>query len=448
LTSVLRGKSYVANRIIHINDLKTTHMKKPNNQTPNHQIIVGLDIGTTKIVAMAGQKNENGKIEVLGVGKSESHGVAHGEVVNIEQTTNAIKIAIKRCEEACGININEVNVGIAGQHIRSQQQHGSKMRANRDDIITRAEVDDLTKEMLRICMDPSEQIIQVVPQFYRIDNQPNFTKEPVGAIGTKLEGFYHVIMGKITAAQSITRCVKDAGLKINLLILEPIASSVAVLSPEEKEAGVVLVDIGGGTTDVAIFHDNILRHTAVIPFGGNIITDDIVYGCSIIRNYAEKLKIECGSAMVLPSMDRELIAIPGIQGRPSREITVGNLARIINARMEEILETVVLEIEKSGYKDRLGAGIVITGGGANLGLLKQLTELKTTLDARIGHPTQHIAGATAKELNSPVFATSVGLMMLGFDNVSKEVEITEEKQGVIDRSMDFLNNLIEKLFQE
>jgi cell division protein FtsA len=410
----------------------------------NVELTVGLDIGTTKIVAMVGQRNSHGKIEILGIGKSESTGVQEGVVVNVDKTVAAIKKAVAAAEEESGTTIQTVSVGIAGQHIKSQQNRAMLVRDNPDITISKVDLERLTQDMFRLTTDPNERIIQVVPQYYTIDNSIR-TPDPVGALGCNLEGYFHVITGQVTAAKHIQRCVTDAGLITDNLILEPIASSVSVLSEQEKEAGVVLVDIGGGTTDVAVFYDGIIRHTAVIPFGGEIITSDVMQGCGIIRTYAEMLKIKYGYAITMDKQRSQIISIPGLQGRTGGQtVSVFNLASIINARMEEILEQVLHHIENSGYRDKMGAGLVLTGGGANLKYLKSLSELVTGMDTRIGLPTQHISGEKSKDVASPIYATSVGLMMMGFDRVRQHQQKQEKQAGVLKPSSakGFINTLL------
>lgn len=418
--------------------------KKNNNHV--EQVTVGLDIGTTKIVAIVGRKNEHGKIEILGLGKSDSIGVQRGMVANIDRTVESIKKAIAEAENHADMNIVTVHVGIAGQHIRSYQHRGSTIRENPEVTISQKEIDELIQKMGRITCEPNEKIISVIPQDYLVD-QVNYTKEPIGWTGGNLEGNFHIITGQVTAAKNIARCVKEAGLHMQEMILEPIASSTAVLSEEEKEAGVVLVDIGGGTTDVAIFQDNIIRHTAVIPFGGNIITEDVMHGCNIIRNYAEMLKIKFGSAIPTPDMMQRMISVPGLQGRPHREISMHNLANIIQARMAEILEAVVMEIERSGYEKNLAAGVVLTGGGAKLKNIKQFTEYSTGLDTRIGLPTDHIAGNMVDKIASPIFSTSVGLMMMGFQSVTAgQSKETEDKIQDTPKNPWHLKSILDKIF--
>ena len=383
----------------------------------NAPIIVGLDIGTTKICAIVGKRNEVGKVEILGMGKSESLGVMRGVVANIEKTVNSIKEAVAEAENKSNVVIEEVYVGIAGQHIKSLQHRGMITRSNTDEEISQADIDAIIDDMYKLAMPPGEDIIHVIPQEFIIDNEQGI-KEPIGMSGVRLEANCHIITGLITAAQNIQKCVTKAGLKPIDLMLEPLASAEAVLTEEEKEAGVVLVDIGGGTTDVAIFQDGIIRHTAVIPFGGNVITEDIRSGCSIIRKHAELLKTKFGSAVASENQDSEIVSIPGLRGHAPREISVKNLAHIIQARMEEIIELVYYEIKNSGLENKLAAGIVVTGGGAQLRHIVQLIEYVTGMDARVGYPNEHLASDN-DELKSPMYATAVGLVMKGFEEAER-----------------------------
>lgn len=393
-----------------------------------NEIIVGLDIGTTKIAAIVGRKNEFGKIEILGMGRAESVGVTRGVVANIEKTVASIKQAVAEAEAKSGVNIKAVHVGIAGQHIKSLQHRGMITRNSTHDEISQRDIDALIDDMYKLAMPPGEEIIHVIPQEFIVDNEQGI-KEPIGMSGIRLEANCHIITGLMTAANNINKCVTKAGLTPVDLILEPLASAEAVLTDEEKEAGIVLVDIGGGTTDVAIFQDNIIRHTAVIPFGGNVITDDIKEGCSIIRNQAELLKIKFGSALASQMKDNEIVSIPGLRGREPKEISVKNLANIIQARMEEIIEHVYYEIKSSGFERKLIAGIVVTGGGSQLRHITQLIEYITGMDTRIGYPNEHLAKG-ADETKSPMFATGVGLVIKGLNEFekrrSKDVKITPE----------------------
>jgi cell division protein FtsA len=380
----------------------------------NSDIVVGLDIGTTKIACIVGKRDDHGKIEILGIGKSESLGVSRGVVANIDKTVQAIKTAVEEAQNKTGIDIKYVNVGIAGQHIKSLQNRGIYMRDSLDEEISKEDVRNLIRDMYKLQMLPGEEIIHVLPQDYIVDNEPGI-KEPVGMSGIRLEGNFHIITGQIAAAKNIHRCAYKAGLTVTELVLEPLASASAVLSDEEKEAGVALVDIGGGTTDIAIFQDDIIRHTAVIPFGGNIITEDIKEGCTIIKHQAELLKVKFGSALATEAKDNEIVSIPGLRGREPREISLKNLASIIQARMEEIIEHVYFEIKNSGFEKKLIGGIVVTGGGSNLRHLPQLMEYITGMDVRVGYPNEHLAPENPEEVTSPIFSTGVGLVQQGLE---------------------------------
>ena len=412
------------------------------------KIIVGLDIGTTKICAIVGRKNEFGKLEVLGMGKAVSDGVIRGIVTNIDKTVNAIEVAVGQASEQADIDIRVVNVGIAGQHIRSMIHHGSITRESNDEI-TVEDVNRLANDMYRILIPPGSEIIHVMPQDYTVDYEDGI-KDPVGMSGVKLEADFHIITAQTNAINNINRCIKRAGLQIEHLILEPLASSLAVLSEEEKEAGVCLVDIGGGTTDIAIFHENIIRHTSVIPFGGNIITSDIKHGCMVMEHQAEQLKTKFGRAIAEEASPNEIVAIPGLRNRPPKEISVKNLAHIIEARMEEIIEMVHTEIITSGYHKRLAAGVVVTGGGAQLTNLQQLFEYMTGLDTRIGYPNEHLGKSKVDMARSPMFATSVGLVLSGFKALDfREAEyeqrkIQEGKRRKVRPEGKFFHNILEK----
>ena len=398
------------------------------------KIIVGLDIGTTKIACIVGQQNEFGKIEILGYGKTESIGVKRGVVANIENTVKSITKAVETAEQISEVNIKTVNVGIAGQHIKSYQHRGNIIRKKPDEEIMQDEIDLLTKNMYGLSMDPGEEIIEVIAQEYIIDGESGI-REPVGMLGNTLEANFHIIIGQTAAAKNILKCIKKAGLSMEDLILEPIASAESVLSAEEKEAGVVLVDIGGGTTDVAIFQDEVIRHTAVIPFGGDVITEDVKEGCSIIKKHAEELKVKFGSALASENRDDEVVAIPGLRGRPAKEITLKNLASIIQARMEEIIEQIYFEIKNSGFEKKLIAGIVLTGGGAELKHISQLTEFMTGMDTRIGTPNEHLASDVSDDVASPMYATGVGLVIEGIkrsiytSNNSVQKKETKKSKG-------------------
>ena len=401
----------------------------------NKKIAVGLDIGTTKIVAMVGQKNEFDKVEILGVGKSQSLGVHRGVVNNITQTIQSIQQAVEQARTSAGASIGEVVVGIAGQHIRSIQHSDYITRPNAEEVINEDDLQRLIMQVHKLVMLPGEEIIHVLPQEYKVDGQSEI-KEPIGMYGGRLEANFHVVVGQGPSIRNIGRCIKSAGLEMSNITLEPLASANAVLSQEEKEAGVALIDIGGGTTDLAIFKDGIIRHTAVIPFGGNVITEDIKEGCSIIEKQAELLKVKFGSAWPGENRETEIVSIPGLRGRDPKEISLKTLSKIINARVVEIIEQVFLEIKNYGHneqKKKLIAGIVLTGGGSQLKHLKQLVEYITGMDTRIGYPSEHLAGDSSEEVSSPMYATAVGLLMDAIENQQPletvEIPLEDEEES-------------------
>ena len=402
------------------------------------ELYIGLDIGTTKIVAMIGVINEYDKLKIIGVGKSKSLGVHRGVVNNISQTIQSIQSAINEAENNSNEKIDKVIVGIAGQHIRSLQHSDYITRENSDEVIDIEDIEKVINQVYKLVMMPGEEIIHVLPQEFKIDGQSEI-KEPVGMFGGRLEANFHVVVGQVSSIKNIARCVKSSGIDFDGITLEPLASADAVLSIEEKEAGVALIDIGGGTTDLAIFKDGIIRHTSVIPFGGNIITDDIKEGCSIIEKQAELLKIKFGSAWPGENKDNEIVSIPGLRGRDPKEISLKNLSKIIHARVVEIIEQVYMEIKNYGHEDqkkKLIAGVVLTGGGSQLKHLKQLVEYVTGMDTRIGLPNEHLAGNNSIEISNPTFATAVGLVMNSME---------KRKSKPLDSNLE--NDEIEKNFE-
>lgn len=406
--------------------------------------IVGLDIGTTKIACIVGEKMPNGKIEIRGYGKTESTGVKRGMVFNIEETVDAIKRAVAQASEQSKVEIKSVNVGIAGHHIKSLQHRGILIRENADVQISDQELDKLKLDMYKIGISPGEEIINVIPQEYIVDDEPG-VRHPKGMLGNKLEANFHVIIGQTSAVKNIVKCIELAGLKMENMILEPIASAAAVLGEDEKEAGVAIVDIGGGTTDIAVFYDSIIYHTAVIPFGGNIITEDIRQGCSIIKKHAEEIKVKFGSAVASENSDDEVVSIPGIRGRDPKEISFKNLASIIQARLEEIFDLVNFEIQKVNSEHKLIAGIVLTGGGSMMKHIRQLAEFKTGLEVRLGYPNEYLANETAEDLASPLYSTGIGLVIEGiakYENDKKRGRVNEEdvNNGIVE---DVTNDVID-----
>lgn len=390
-------------------------------------IVVGVDIGTTKVSVIVAEKNKDGLFNILGTGMAASFGVMKGEVANINKTVQAIKEATVQAETESGYKIEEVYAGIAGSHIESMQHRGSLIRSNSTDEISVADIKTIMKDMYKVALKPGIQIIHVIPQEYFVDGL-SVGDDPVGMCGSRIEADYHIITGRISAAQNIERSISKAGLKMVGLILEPLASAASVLDEAEKEAGVVLVDIGGGTTDVAVFYDKVIRHTAVIPFGGNILTKDIEKGCHILNRQAELLKVRFGSAMTLSSQENKVVSIPGLRGRPAKEISVKNLSSIIRARMEEIIEQVYYEIKLSHYVKKLRAGIVLTGGGAQLKHIKALVEFSTGMDVRIGEPLEKLTKDYDIKLASPVYATGLGLLSRAQYEIEEESTEVEGKE--------------------
>lgn len=393
------------------------------------EIVVGIDIGTTKIAVFIGSKDEQGKPIILGMGKSESIGVDRGVVRNIEQTSISIRKAVEEAEQKTGYTVKEVFVGIAGHQIRNIQHRGNIMLETKGHIIKEADKERLIKDQENLVLQPGERIIHVVPQSFIVDGEGDIIN-PIGMPGSCLEGNFNIITGNVANIENIVRSVEMANYKVRNLILEPIASAEAVVNASEKEAGVCLVDIGGGTTDIAIFHDGILRHTAVIPLAGNAITDDIKEGCSIIKTQAEALKTRFGSCLAASAKEDEIIAIPGFRGRDPREISMKTLAGIIQARMEMIIDQVFFEIKSKKFDKKLIAGIVLSGGGAKMKDAVQLTEFITGIDTRVGTPQDHLGGSITEEITHPMHATGIGLILEGLKKLDKEDKLNKNPMAV------------------
>ena len=400
--------------------------------------MVGLDIGTTKISVMIGRKNQYGKLEILGTGRAVSNGVARGIVSNIDKTVESIREAVEEAKQKSGLEIDDVFVGIAGQHIKSLQHRGEIVRDNIDIEIDKADIDKLKSNMFKLITIPGEEVIHVIPQEYTVDGEDGI-QDPKGMAGVKLEANFHVITAQVGAVRNIMRCVEKAGLTTRELILEPFASAVATLDEDELREGVALVDIGGGTTDVAIFLDNIIRHTAVIPFGGNIITKDIKGGLEILEKQAELLKVKFGSAMYTEDQENVMVSIPGLRGRPPKEIAVKTLSEIIGARYKEIIDLVYHQIKISGYEHKLMTGIVLTGGGSQIRNLKQLVAFVTGKETRIGLPNEHLGAESVDKVVSPMYSTGVGLVLKGFEYAEQHPDKIsmpkpkKEKDTVVDK---------------
>jgi len=399
-------------------------------------IIVGLDIGTTKIAAIAGRKNEYGKLEILGFGRANSNGVKHGQVLNIDETIKAIRMALDNCYASNpNLAIAEVYVGIAGHHIKSLQTRGDIVRQSTEDEITQREVDQLIADQYKTYIPAGDQIIDVIPQEFAVDNFQNIIS-PIGYGGVKVGANFHIITGDKNAIKNINRAVEKSGLSTKDLVLQPLASAAAVMGQEDLEAGVAIVDIGGGTTDLAVFYEGILKHTAVIPFGGENITNDIKTGLGVLKTQAEQMKVQFGSALSNEAKSNAFITIPGLRGMPAKEISVKNLANIIQARMSEIMDFVTYHLKQVGLDNKmLNGGIVLTGGGAQLKHLIQLTEYVTGLNARIGYPTEHLSAGHIDELAKPTYSTCIGLILKGYsdyENNRKQFEQPVKKVEVPD----------------
>ena len=397
-------------------------------------IIVGLDIGTTKIAAIAGRKNEYGKLEILGFGRANSNGVQHGMVLNIDQTIKAIQTALENCYASNpNLTLSEVYVGIAGHHIKSLQTRGDIVRHNNDEEIKQAEIDQLINDQYKTYIPAGDQIIDVIPQEFTVDNFQNIP-DPIGYSGVKVGANFHIITGDKNAIRNINRSVDKAGLKTKDLVLQPLASAAAVMCDHDLEAGVAIVDIGGGTTDLAVFYEGILKHTAVIPFGGENITNDIKTGLGVLKTQAEQMKVQFGSALAEEAKANAFITIPGLRGMAPKEISVKNLAGIIQARMSEIMDFVSYHLKQVGLDNRmLNGGVILTGGGSQLKHLIQLTEYVTGLNARIGYPNEHLAAGHIEELAKPMYSTCLGLILKGyndFENKRKQFETLAAKMEI------------------
>ena len=406
-------------------------------------IIVGLDIGTTKIAAIAGRKNEFGKLEILGFGRANSNGVQHGQVLNIDQTIKAIQQALQNCQLSNpDLEINEVFVGIAGHHIKSLQTRGDMVRQDAENEIQPWEIEQLINNQRKTFIPAGDQIIDVIPQEFHVDNNPN-VKEPVGVNGVKVGANFLILTGDRNAIRNINRSVERSGLVTKDLVLQPLASASAVMSDIDLEAGVAILDIGGGTSDLAVFYDGILKHTAVIPFGGENITNDIRLGLGVLKSQAEAMKVQFGSALADEAKANAYVTIPGLKGMPAKEISVKSLAGIIQARMSEILDFVTYHLKQVGLDSRqLNGGVILTGGGSQLKHLIQLTEYISGLNARIGLPNEHLAPNHIDELKKPMYSTCIGLILKGYNDFEQNYKVFAEnfKRVEVPKSLTVNNN--------
>ncbi len=381
-------------------------------------IIVGLDIGTTKVCAVVAGMDEHGRINILGVGRAQSDGIVRGVVTHIDKTIRSVSTAVDEARSQSGVDIKSVIVGIAGDHIQSFQSRGVIGISGPEHEVTQSDIDRLIEDTKRVALPSDRKIIHVIPQEFIIDGQDG-VYDPLGMSGVRMEANVHIITGLVSAAQNIFKCVERAGLKVEDMVLEPLASSYAVLDDEEKEVGIALLDVGGGTTDLAVFEERTIRHTAVIGIAGRKVTDDIRKGLGILGDQAEKLKKDHGFAYVPAVLDNDPIILPGVGGRQPIEIDKRLLATIIQPRMEEIFEIAALEIKRSGYSKHLSAGVVLTGGGALIKGTAELAREVLGMPVKIGIPTG-FAGGLVREIENPVYATAVGLVYHGLKCQERE----------------------------
>lgn len=403
--------------------------KAPAVVEKTDKIAVGLDIGTTKIAVCVGQRNKEGNIELMGSGEHISLGVQRGQVINIVKTVEAIKYAIKQAVVSSEVTIDTVVAGIAGQHINSFHAEGEIKRRDSDSEVTKEDVKMLIEDMFKISVKPGVQIIDAIPQEFFVDDYSDL-KDPIGVLGTQLGSVFNIITGNSQHIKNIARCIQKCNLKMEGLVLEPIASAEVVLDEKEKESGVALVDIGGGTTDIAVFYNGILRHSAVIPIGGDVITEDIkTVFKGIIKENAEAIKLKYGSCIADKSKPDHIISVPGIKGRPAINIQQVQLAEVIAARVNEIIDRIMFEIRNSDYAKKLGCGLVLTGGGALLNNIKEFTEFKTGLSVRIGNPEEKIVHKQDSKINNPIYSTALGLMVMGIEKDEVDINKTIEEES-------------------
>jgi len=423
-------------------------MSRKKEEDSRNKVIVGLDIGTTKICAIVGMRNENGKINILGIGRTPSlGGVTEGMVSNINKTAEAIGKALVEASRTSNVQIGSVYVGIAGRHIHSFTQSYNTYRQNANTEITFSELEEVRQQLYRISTPPGSSILHVLPQDYKIDNTPS--DDPIGMTGSKLDINYHIITGQLQAAENIRRCIEKCNINVEDIVVEPIASAKAVLTDDEMAAGVAILDIGGGTSDLAIFHEGRIRHTTVIPIGGQRITKDISEAFRVMENHAESMKVRYGNAYPEDTRANEVVVVPGINGRQPKHVSVKNLSLVVNARLQELFKKVDYEIRNSGYASKLTAGLVLTGGGAEMKNISQLLEFITGLEVKIGYPNQHLAKGAVSEAKSPMFATGAGLVIYGMEKEVPENatfgNTTANKQAEKNSSSSGKSSLFNKL---
>jgi cell division protein FtsA len=394
-------------------------------------LIVGLDIGTSKVVAIVGEVLDGGELEVVGIGSNPSRGLKKGVVVNIESTVHSIQRAIEEAELMAGCQIHSVYAGIAGSHIRSLNSHG--IVAIRDKEVSPTDVERVIDAARAVAIPADQKILHILPQDFVIDNQEGI-REPVGMSGVRLEAKVHMVTGAVSAAQNIIKCVRRCGLEVDDIILEQLASSYSVLTEDEKELGVCIVDIGGGTTDIAVFTDGAIRHTAVIPIAGDQVTNDIAVALRTPMQHAEEIKIKYACALTQMASAEESIEVPSVGDRPPRQLARHTLAEVVEPRYEELLTLIQAELRRSGFEDLIASGIVLTGGSAKIEGLVDLAEEIFHMPVRLGAP-QYVTGLV-DVVRNPIYATGVGLLLFGHlnrDQRSMDIGLGKGLRGVWDR---------------
>jgi cell division protein FtsA len=374
-------------------------------------LIVGLDIGTSKVVAIVGEVMPDGDLEVIGIGSNPSRGLKKGVVVNIESTVHSIQRAVEEAELMAGCQIHSVYAGIAGSHIRSLNSHG--IVAIRDKEVESGDIERVIDAARAVAIPADQKILHILPQEFVIDNQEGI-REPVGMSGVRLEAKVHMVTGAVSAAQNIIKCVRRCGLEVDDIILEQLASSYSVLTDDEKELGVCIVDIGGGTTDIAVFTEGAIRHTAVIPIAGDQVTNDIAVALRTPTQHAEEIKIKYACALTHMASSEESIEVPSVGDRASRRLARHTLAEVVEPRYEELLTLIQAELRRSGFEDLVAAGIVLTGGSAKIEGLVDLAEEVFHMPVRLGVP-QYVTGLV-DVVRNPIYATGVGLLLFGHHN--------------------------------
>ncbi len=420
--------------------------QKENRKGGERNIIVGLDIGTSKVGVVIGEVDERGGVVILGVGMSLSEGLRQGVVVDLDLAVRSIEHAVREAQLTAGIEVDNVIVGIAGDHIRSVNSRGVVAVSRADHEITQSDVNRVIDAAKAIALPIDREVLHVLPQEFIVDNQ-NGIKNPVGISGVRLEAEVHIVTGAVTSAQNLVRSVRKAGLGIIGLVLEPLASSYSILDENEKKLGVALIDLGGGTTDIALFHENAIRHTAVIGMGGQNITNDIALGLRTPLDQAEAIKRKFGCAHKDLVSKSEIFTVPGLGGRASREVSRDLLVSIIQPRLEEIYSLAAKEVKRSEVGEMLGAGVVLTGGGSLLEGSIPLAEEVFGLPAKLGIP-QGFSGMV-ESASSPVFATGVGLVLYGIHGMDNEEGVKifgGEETGLFNRIYQWMRRFVEDFF--